>query len=179
MLEEALAAARSGEAGALTIEGQDWSPQINLGTSVLIPDWYVADLDVRLGLYRRIAHLEGNEEIDAFAAELIDRFGALPDEVDNLLKIVAIKQLCREANIEKVDAGPKGATLVFRNNTFANPAGLVGFINENAGTAKLRPDHKLVYQRSWETSAERLKGVHYLVRELAKLAQPPAASSAA
>jgi len=179
MLEEALAAARSGEAGALTLEGQDWSPQINLGTSVLIPDWYVTDLDVRLGLYRRIAHLEGGDEIDGFAAEMIDRFGSLPDEVDNLLQIVAIKRLCRDANIEKVDAGPKGATLVFRDNSFANPAGLVAFINDNEGTAKLRPDHKLVYQRSWDTSAARLKGVHHLVGELAKLAQTPAASSAA
>jgi transcription-repair coupling factor (superfamily II helicase) len=179
MLEEALAQARSGEAGAITVGSQDWSPNINLGMSVMIPDWYVADLNVRLGLYRRIAHLEQRDEIDSFAAEMIDRFGALPEEFENLLKIVAIKKFCRDANVEKVDAGPGGAIVTFRDNSFANPAGLVEFINKRAGIAKLRPDHKLVYKREWDTPEERMKGVHQLVHELARVAQSPAASSAA
>ena len=177
MLEEALATARSGAAGELSAGAQDWSPQINLGTAVLIPDYYVADLDVRLGLYRRLAHLEDEAEIDAFAAELIDRFGALPEEVKNLLAIVTIKRLCRAANVAKIDAGPGGASVVFRNDQFANPGGLVQFINDNRGSAKLRPDHKLVYQRQWDEAEDRLKGTNFLVRKLAGLAQ--SASSAA
>ena len=97
-------------------EEEVWTPQISLGTSVLIPEGYVADLSVRLGLYRRLsAHWP--EEIEAFAAELIDRFGPLPQEVENLLEIIAVKQLCRIAGVEQIDAGPKGAVLVFRNNT--------------------------------------------------------------
>lgn len=179
MLEEALAMARSGEAGDLDIPDQSWSPQINLGTSVLIPENYVSDLTVRLGLYRRLAMLEEQDEIENFAAELIDRFGSLPEEVDNLLAVVGIKVLCRKANVERLDAGPRGATLSFRNNSFADPSGLVAFINDQRGTAKLRPDHKLVYQRSWETPKEREQGVKYLVSRLAELAQAPAASSAA
>jgi transcription-repair coupling factor (superfamily II helicase) len=171
MLEEALATARSGAAGGLEVGEQEWSPQINLGTAVMIPDHFVSDLSVRLGLYRRLAHLQNAEEIDAFAAELIDRFGALPEEVENLLAIIAIKRLCRAANVAKIDAGPGGASVVFRNDTFANPAGLVEFINDNKGSAKLRPDHKLVFQRQWDEAATRLKGVDYLVRHLAKLAQ--------
>ncbi len=178
MLEEALATARSGAAGGLEVGEQDWSPQINLGTAVMIPDHYVADLSVRLGLYRRLAHLRDAEEIDAFAAELIDRFGALPGEVENLLAIIAIKRLCRAANVAKIDAGPGGASVVFRNDTFANPGGLVEFINDNKGSAKLRPDHKLVFQRQWDEAATRLKGVDYLVRHLAKLAQSASAASA-
>jgi transcription-repair coupling factor (superfamily II helicase) len=178
MLEEALATARSGDAGGLEVGEQDWSPQINLGTAVMIPDHYVADLSVRLGLYRRLAHLRDAEEIDAFAAELIDRFGALPEEVENLLAIIAIKRLCRAANVAKIDAGPGGASVVFRNDTFANPGGLVEFINDNKGSAKLRPDHKLVFQRQWDEAATRLKGVDYLVRHLAKLAQSASAASA-
>jgi transcription-repair coupling factor (superfamily II helicase) len=144
----------------------------------MIPDHYVADLSVRLGLYRRLAHLRDAEEIDAFAAELIDRFGALPEEVENLLAIIAIKRLCRAANVAKIDAGPGGASVVFRNDTFANPGGLVEFINDNKGSAKLRPDHKLVFQRQWDEAATRLKGVDYLVRHLAKLAQSASAASA-
>ena len=103
--------------------------------------------------------------------ELIDRFGALPREVENLFAIIDIKRMCRVANVERIDAGPGGASVVFRNDIFANPGGLVQFINENSGSAKLRPDHKLVYQRSWDEADDRLKGVDYLVRQLAKLAQ--------
>ncbi len=176
MLEEAVAEARG---GAPDDGEDDWSPQINIGTAVLIPERYVADLGLRLGLYRRLARLREAAELDAFAAELVDRFGPLPEEVSHLLDIVAIKQLCRGAVIGKVEAGPKGATLSFHDNQFPDPAGLVAFINEQAGRAKLRPDHRLVYMRPWETAEDRLKGVRDLVAELAKIAQSPAASSAA
>ncbi|MFP6746592.1 MAG: transcription-repair coupling factor [Alphaproteobacteria bacterium] len=177
MLEEALATAHSGAAGALEAGDQDWSPQINLGAAVMIPEHFVADLGVRLGLYRRLTHLRDEGEIDAFAAELIDRFGALPEEVKNLLAVISIKRLCRAANVAKIDAGPGGASVVFRQDSFANPAGLVEFINENKGSAKLRPDHKLVFQRQWDEAETRLKGVDYLVRRLAKLAQSAPAVS--
>ena len=169
MLEEAVAAARSGD--PTVGEAKDeWTPQITIGTPVLIPETYVADLPVRLGLYRRIAQLLDRREIDAFAAELVDRFGPLPAEVDNLLDIIAIKRLCRDAGIEKVDAGEKGASITFRNNRFANPAGLVDFLQQNAATAKLRPDQKLVIMRNWEDTRERLRGITGILGHLARIA---------
>ena len=125
---------------------------------VLIPEAYVADLGVRLGLYRRIAQLASRRERDAFAAELIDRFGPLPAEVENLLQIIAIKRDCREAGVERVEAGPKGAVVTLRGNRFANPAGLVELIQKHAGTLKLRPDQKLVYLRNWDDEQERHDG---------------------
>ncbi|MBT6406291.1 MAG: transcription-repair coupling factor, partial [Rhodospirillaceae bacterium] len=146
MLEEAVAEARGLDEG----EGADdaaWSPQIGIGMAVLIPEHYVADLNVRMELYRRLATLDGPDAIEAFAAELIDRFGSLPQEVENLLEVVGVKQLCRKAGVEKVEAGPKGAVVSFRNNNFANPGGLVKYITDQVGTAKLRPDHKLVLMR--------------------------------
>jgi transcription-repair coupling factor (superfamily II helicase) len=167
MLEEAVAAAR----GGVSDQGEEkWSPQINIGIPVLIPESYVADLDVRLGLYRRLARVENRGEIDAFAAELIDRFGTLPGEVENLLRVVTIKQYCRRAGIERVEAGPKGATIAFHDNHYANPAGLVAFISEQVGTAKLRPDHRLVYMRDWPDDAARLEGVLHVSRALAEIA---------
>jgi len=138
---------------------------------VLIPEDYVHDLGVRLGLYRRIAGLLDRREIDGFAAELIDRFGALPPEVDNLLEIIAVKRYCREAGIEKLEAGPKGAVIALRENRFANPVGLVDLIQRNAGTLKLRPDHKIVYLRNWEDAKTRLAGVAKLAQALAKIAR--------
>jgi transcription-repair coupling factor (superfamily II helicase) len=176
MLEEAVTEARQKGAGEAAEEAQEsFTPQINVGTSVLIPESYVSDLSVRLGLYRRIAHLVDQNEIDAFASELIDRFGPLPDEVENLLQIVAIKQMCRDARVEKVDAGPKGAVLAFHNNDFPNPSGLIHFINQQAGTVQLRPDdNKLVYKRRWDTSQERVQGIRHLLQQLAKVAQQTA-----
>jgi transcription-repair coupling factor (superfamily II helicase) len=177
MLEEAVAAARTDSSEEATRE--EWSPQITIGTPVLIPENYVPDLGVRLGLYRRIAGLADRREIDGFAAELIDRFGRLPAEVENLLEIIAIKRYCREAGIEKLEAGPKGAVISLRDNRFANPAGLVELIQRNAGTLKLRPDQRILYQRNWDDANARLTGVAKLVRALAKIArtaQPAAAA---
>jgi len=169
MLEEAVAAART--EGGDQIAPEEWTPQITIGTPVLIPEAYVADLGVRLGLYRRIAQLSSRRERDAFAAELIDRFGPLPPEVDNLLQIIAIKRLCREAGVERVEAGPKGAVVSLRGNRFANPAGLVDLIQKNAGTMRLRPDQRLVYLRNWDDEKERLAGVARLMQALVKLAR--------
>jgi len=167
LLEEAVAAAR-GEGTALAEDA--FSPQINVGMPVLIPEAYVADLGLRLALYRRIAGLAGAAEIDAFAAEMIDRFGPLPSEVENLLATVAIKRFCRAAGIERLEAGPKGAVLAFHRNSFANPDKLVAYIAANAADAKLRPDHRLVLQRDWTDPAARLDGAREIAAELAELA---------
>uniref|UniRef100_UPI003D13B998 TRCF domain-containing protein n=2 Tax=Roseibium sp. TaxID=1936156 RepID=UPI003D13B998 len=167
MLEEAVAQLKDGGVAA---GEEQWSPQINIGTPVLIPDNYVADLQLRLQLYRRLGDVAEAEEIDAFGAELIDRFGPLPEEVQHLLKIVYIKGLCRKANVEKVDAGPKGIVISFRNAEFANPAGLVSYIAEQGVLAKIRPDQKVVLTRDWEKTDSRLKGTATILTKLARLA---------
>ncbi|MCZ6586345.1 MAG: transcription-repair coupling factor, partial [Alphaproteobacteria bacterium] len=130
MLEEAVAAARDSGGGEAAAE---WTPVIALGTPILIPETYVADLGLRLSLYRRIAALVEPGEIDGFAAEAIDRFGPLPAEVENLLQVVTLKKLCRDAGVEKLEAGPKGAVISFRDNAFANPAALIEFITSQVG----------------------------------------------
>ena len=178
MLEEAVTTARGAEGAEGIATQDDWSPRIAIGTSVLIPEAYVADLAVRLGLYRRLAKLEERPEIEAFAAEMIDRFGSLPEEVEHLLKIVAIKGLCRRAGVAKVEAGPRGATVSFRDQSFANPAGLVAFIASQRGAVKLRPDHTLVCLQRWDGVAARLDGVDRLIKTLAEIAaQAPTASA--
>ena len=159
------------KSGDLELEtANEWSPQISLGMPVMIPDNYVPDLQVRMQLYRRLGELSDTTEIDGFGAELIDRFGPLPDEVEALLKIVLVKSLCRQANVEKVDAGPKGAVISLRNNTFANPAGLVQFVSDPTQRVNLRPDQKLVFSREWPKPDDRLKGTAALLSRLVKLA---------
>jgi transcription-repair coupling factor (superfamily II helicase) len=168
MLEEAVESVKAG----LTEPVSDrWSPQITIGTPVLIPDDYVADLSVRLSLYRRLADLDDEREIEAFGAELVDRFGPSPIEVRHLLTTVAIKALCRRANVEKVDSGPKGAVLAFRDGAFANPEGLVKLIREQGPAARVRPDMKVVFFDDWETPEARLAGTRNLLRQLVGLAE--------
>jgi transcription-repair coupling factor (superfamily II helicase) len=166
MLEEAVATLK----GTIEVEDSQWSPQIAIGTAVMIPEAYVPDLQLRLGLYRRLADLEEPQEIDAFGAELIDRFGPMPEEVQHLLKIVYIKALCRRANVEKLDAGPKGVVIQFRNATFNNPVGLVKMIGEQGSMAKIRPDQSIVFIRDWATPEKRLNGSAVIMTQLAKIA---------
>ena len=172
MLEEAVAQLKEGgEERADT----HWSPQIALGAAVLIPETYITDLQLRLGLYRRLSGLENDREIEAFAAELIDRFGSLPEEVEHLIVVVRIKALCRAANVDKLDAGPKGLIVTLRDNTFPNPHALVGYIAQQGSLAKVRPDHRLVIMRDWPTEEARLKGTETIMRELAGLCLEEAA----
>jgi transcription-repair coupling factor (superfamily II helicase) len=166
MLEEAVAALKGGEPAAQ----EQWSPQISLGTSVLIPESYVGDLHLRLGLYRRLSTLEQRADIYAFAAELVDRFGPLPQEVVHLLDVMEIKGLARQAGLQQVDAGPKGAVLVLRKNEFANPEGLIAYMQQSRGGLKLQPDHKLVFKADWDLPEHRLRGVRALVHRLAEMA---------
>jgi transcription-repair coupling factor (superfamily II helicase) len=168
MLDEAVASLK---AGITEPVADRWSPQITIGMPMLIPEDYVADLPVRLALYRRLADLEDDREIDAFAAELVDRFGPLPEEVEHLLDTVKIKALCRRANVAKIDTGPKGAVISFRDDRFSNPEGLVGYIREQGPAARVRPDMKVVLFEDWERPEQRLEGAAKILRDLVRIAE--------
>jgi transcription-repair coupling factor (superfamily II helicase) len=154
-------------------EIHDWTPQISLGVPVLIPEQYVADLGLRLNLYRRVSNLSNRGDIESFAVELIDRFGKLPPEVKNLLDVVELKGLCRRANIEKIDSGPKGVLITFKENTSKDPAKLISYLQKpevaKSGAIKIRPDHKLFFGRDFSHPELRRKGTLRLVQELADL----------
>ena len=167
MLEEAVASLREG--GEEQDDGE-WTPQINAGGAVLIPDYYVSDLDVRLQLYRRLSSLDNKTDRESFAAELIDRFGPLPSEVETLLRVVAVKTLCKRAGVEKVDAGPKGAVIHFRGDSFIDPVSLVEHISKNQGLFKVRPDHKLVLRAEWDAPDDRLRAIERALAPLADIA---------
>jgi transcription-repair coupling factor (superfamily II helicase) len=167
MLEDAIAKIRSGEMEGLTEYEETWAPQINLGVPVMIPEEYVPDLDVRLGLYRRLSDLTTKVELEGFAAELIDRFGKLPKEVNTLLLIVRIKAMCKKAGIARLDGGPKGATIQFHNDKFASPTGLVEFMQDQRGLAKVK-DNKIVVRRDWKKDSDKIKGAFAIARDLAE-----------
>lgn len=167
MLEDAIAALKEGGSA----EPDEWSPVIQIGTSVLIPESYVKDLQLRLSLYRRASTLADRDEIEEFKTELIDRFGPLPEEVLHLLDIMYIKILCRAAGVATIDAGPKGAQIGFYQDRFANPEGLITFAAENSSKVKIQVNHKISYKDDWRGEDERLAGIIKLVNLLKEIAE--------
>ena len=165
MLEEAIMDAK---AGGHRLRPRDFSPQITVDAAILIPDDYVPDLDLRMGLYRRLNDLDESREIEAFAAEMIDRFGPLPDATDNLIKVIEIKLNAKRACIAKMDVGQKGVLVSFHDDKPPNIDGLLGYVERLNGVAKLRPDAKLVLQRAWPDAKARLHGALQLSKGLAK-----------
>ena len=164
MLEEAILEAKAGD---LEARREAFSPQINVDAPILIPDDYVPDLDLRMGLYRRVNEVENRQEIEAFAAEMIDRFGPLPEPTQNLLTVIETKLNCRKACVAKLDAGPRGALVTFHNDSFPDLSGLLGYVDRIG--AKLRPDSRLVITRPWPDAKARLNGALQLSRGLAKI----------
>ncbi|MEO8456153.1 MAG: TRCF domain-containing protein, partial [Sphingomicrobium sp.] len=166
MLEDAILEMKAGGIP----RAEEFTPQISVDAPIMIPEHYVPDLDLRMGLYRRLGELEDRPAIDAFAAELIDRFGALPDETANLMKIVEVKLLCKQASIAKLDLGPRGAVVTFAPSGFPDLPGLLGYLERLKGSAKLRPDSKMTISRDWPTGEARLNGALQLSRGLARVA---------
>lgn len=171
MLEEAVAALKAGVADDEDIAETQWSPSITIGTPVMIPEHYVSDLTLRLGLYKRLSTMLDDAEIEGFAAEMVDRFGPLPDEVEQLFALVRIKALCRRANIDKLEAGPRGIILSFRDNAFAEPEGLMRYIQKQGSLAKVRPDMRVVFVDDFPKPAQRLKGAGRILKDLVKIAE--------
>jgi transcription-repair coupling factor (superfamily II helicase) len=170
MLEDAILAAKAGAAG-LEPKADSVSPQITVDAPIMIPEDYVPDLAVRMALYRRLNDAEGKAEIEAMAAEMIDRFGPLPDATANLVKLIEIKQQAIAAKIAKIDVGARGTLVTFHKDEFPDPMGLMAWVERLNGTARLRPDMKLVIERAWGDPASRLNGLFQLTKGLSQIAR--------
>jgi transcription-repair coupling factor (superfamily II helicase) len=163
MLEDAVNSLRSGEGGKIA---DDWSPQIETGAAVLIPEGYVPDLSTRLSLYRRLGDIQTDADREAFAAELIDRFGPLPEETTQLLEVTAVKVLCKGLGVARVSAGPKGVVFSFRQDAPLDGPRLIAFVHRRPNILKLRPDAKLVAAGVWPDARKRLQAVRSLLKDL-------------
>ena len=165
MLEEALKEIQDNP-DVKSLSKQEWTPQINLGLKVLIPEAYIKDEVLRFSLYKRVSDLHSSTEIDEFEFEMLDRFGPLPDEFKNLLSTIILRNLCKELHIQKIDAGPKGILVSFYKDTVKNPDQLLEFIQKSAGTIKARPDQKLVILKRWGSPVEKIRGLTTLFSDL-------------
>jgi transcription-repair coupling factor (superfamily II helicase) len=170
MLEDAIVAAKAGAMG-LEPAKDAFSPQITVDAPIMIPEEYVPDLAVRMALYRRLNDAKDKGEVEALAAEMIDRFGPLPQPTANLVRLIEIKQQAIDAHIAKIDVGARGTLVTFHNDDFPDPAGLIGWVERVGETAKLRPDMKLVLSRAWGDPQSRLNGLFQLTKGLSGVAR--------
>ena len=172
MLEEEVMRLRSGENVSIKENvSEEWSPQISTGIPIMIPETYVRDLGIRLGLYKRIGDIKDNETLADIKEELIDRFGKLPQEVENLLITVEIKSMCRQAGIDRVDAGAKGILIGFKNNEFSQPEKLMDLIIKSFGAIKVRPDQRLFIEKDLSSYNVRIKTIKEYISKLIAIAQ--------
>jgi transcription-repair coupling factor (superfamily II helicase) len=173
MLEEAILVAKAEGAGKLPPR-EALSPVITVDAPILIPEDYVPDLPLRMALYRRLNDAGDRPALDAFAAEMIDRFGPLPPETANLIQLMEIKANAKLAGIAKLDVGTKGALVSFHGDAFANVPGLIAYVERLKGRARIRPDNKLSISGDWVSTGARLNGALQLSKGLGKLAKQAA-----
>ena len=133
-----------------------WSPQIQIGVSSKIPESYIEDVSLRLSMYRRIAVLKSEEEIEIIKQELVDRFGNLPKEVSTLLEIINIKQYCKNTNVYKIDAGKNGINLKFYNDIFPKPENLLKYITKNSERILVNSDQSIIIKKNMSNKNERI-----------------------
>ena len=168
MLSEEIARQKALNAGQTDKKpDDDYNVQLMTGIPIMIPESYVKDLGVRLGLYKRIGAIKTNEELLDMKAELVDRFGKIPSEVDNLLATIEIKQLCKQAGISKIEAGAKGILIAFRNNVYNAVGSLMDLVNRSFGVVKIRPDQKLLIEGDLTNYKKRLEIIKKYVTLLA------------
>jgi transcription-repair coupling factor (superfamily II helicase) len=170
MLEDAIAELRA-EGQGLSIKPDRFSPQITVDAPILIPEDYVPDLSVRMALYRQLNDTEDAEQLEQLAVEMTDRFGILPTETRNLIRIIEIKQNALTAKVSKIDVGAKGTLVSFHNDTPPDIDGLLRYVEKLGQSARLRPDGRLIINRFWPNAEARLNGALQLSKGLAGLAR--------
>lgn len=163
MLEEAIAGLKAGQEPEVS---EDWSPTLNLKTSVQIPTSYVPDSSLRISLYRRIAAISDPESLEVFASELIDRFGPIPQETEHLITVVKLKHLAKLANIDKMDVGEKAMVVSFRGNQPAFPDKVMEYISSNIGRVKFRDNQQLLISNDTAGSGVSLKEIERIILSL-------------
>ena len=122
---------------------KDWSPTIKINQSYFIPEAYMPDIKVRMGIYKRLSDTTTVEELLEIKEEIIDRFGILPEPVIKLIDILSLKIKCRSINISKLESGKKGLNISFKDSAFKNLDALLEWIEENKNRVQIKRNNHL------------------------------------
>ncbi len=167
MLEQAVTALQQGKEPALDMLLRAQS-EVDLRVPALLPETYIADVTLRLSMYKRIASADNSEELRALQVEMIDRFGLLPDAAKNLVRITELRNRAGQLGIRKIDGGPQGISLEFAEDTKVNPSYLIELIQTYPQDYKLEGPTRLRILAKISDTQERMKLVESVVNELAE-----------
>lgn len=151
------------------IEEVDFSTQIKLGISLLIPASYVEDLSLRMSFYKKIANIKGDEGQEIILEEMLNRFGKVPEEVVNLTEVAKLKFLCKQNNIISLEAHKDGILLAFKNNKFKNPEKLMELIFSSNNKIKLQQNHKILFIRSMNSVQNKILSAFFVAQSIEKI----------
>lgn len=148
------------------IETEAVDPEINLNISALIPDSYITDTNQRYIAYRRCNCIDTEEGLLDFQDELRDRYGTIPLETTNLLKIMSLKQDFKKLKIAKLEQGPASLVFTFLDLTPVDPQKILQFIKQSKNRARLTPDSKLIVTLPDDSSEDSLHSAKNIIQAL-------------
>ncbi len=170
MLADAVAQ-RKAAASSEEEKEDEWSPRVKISAPIMIPEDYIPDMKLRLALYRDVASIKTDEEMDLLIEEIKDRFGAIPAALQFLFEVVRLKTACRAASVDVLEIGQNGVRLGFYRNQVANLTGLVQFIESQKDHARLLPDHRLLIKTNWPDVKDQFHGAHEILVKLKEINQ--------
>ena len=165
MLARAVDALRKGEEPDLE-DPVHRGIEIELHVPALIPESYIADVQTRLTLYKRIASARDPSALRELQVEMIDRFGLLPDAIKALFEVAELRLVAQRLGIIKLDFGPHGGRVEFSEQSTANPAALIQLIQERSQDFQMRGPEKLRITMQEEDPAARFREAHSLLGRL-------------
>lgn len=112
-------------------EEDEFSPEIKLHVSTIIPFDYINDISIKMNYYRKISCTEDEKQINNIKREMVDSYGNIPESVENLFKTVILKNKCKKLNIQKLNVNEKNISVIFHNNLFAGIDKLIGYSMNN------------------------------------------------
>jgi transcription-repair coupling factor (superfamily II helicase) len=166
LLDRAVRALKSGKVPDFELSSEH-ETEIELHVPALIPDDYLPDVHARLTLYKRIAGARDDFALRELQVEMIDRFGLLPAQVKNLFAIAALKLRATPMGIRKLDLGPNGGRVIFRDKPDVEPMTILRLIQKQPRVYKLDGQDKLRVFLELPDAAERLRTAEQLLDALA------------
>jgi transcription-repair coupling factor (superfamily II helicase) len=150
-------------------EIEDFSVQIKLGISLLIPEDYMQDLSLRMSFYKKIATIKSDEDQENLINEMTDRFGKIPVEIINLMEVAKLKWSCKKVAVERVEAHPEGILIGFKDNKFANPDKLLQTVFSSKNKIRIHAGQKVLFVCDVKTAAAKIKSALDVILQLQKL----------
>lgn len=165
MLEQAVESLKRGETPDMETPLKA-GPEINLGLPALIPEDYLPDVFMRLTLYKRIANCKTPEALNELKVEMIDRFGLLPPQVNNLCRLTELRWQAEALGITRIDVGKEYGRITFSEKTAVDPLKLVLLVQRESHRYQLQGGQTLRFSSKNIAGEERFTLVETLLEKL-------------